>query len=247
MIQQMLREMLEISKGPEHGLNVQAKVSRKLALCQRLLTFFEENKSLSNLQSLEYLSTALMISAKLFENEEDVKSFKKHAKCCNQPTSLLKSIELEILNKFSWNIEHFCMVDYGLNFMSNYFFRFSDFIVLNNPNTEVNFFTVFVKKFDTNLRSVLSILQLPLEELNVNLPIALMGSLESQDYLKVLTPLLNSFKNTLVRVIKEHCFKSKLNGIFVLLLIIQLKEYLFGVEYLLFHKIKMWISEAISR
>jgi hypothetical protein len=243
----MLQGMLEISKLPEYDMSVQSKISRKLALCQRLKTFFDESKSLSNLNSLEYQSTALMISAKMFENEEDVKSFKKHGKCCGQSTMLLKSIELEILGKYSWEIDHFCTVDFALDFIANHFWRSSDFMLFDADELNLNFFAIFGKKFGVNTRSMASALKIPFEDLVLEVQVCEMKNLDEDDRSFVFSTLLNSFKNIYIKVLKEYCFKSKLRIVFCLLTIIQLKEYFFGVEYHLFNKMLGFIRDTISR
>lgn len=243
----MLQEMLEISKLPQYELSVQAKISRKLALCQRLKTFFNDSKSLTNLNSLEYQSTALMISAKLFENEEDVKSFKKHGKCCGQQTALLKSIELELLGKYSWEIEHFCCVDFALDFIANNFFRCSDFLLFDSEEKNFKFFAIFGKKIGVNTRSLTSVLKIPFEEMVLNVNVCQIEDLNEEDCSYVFSTLLNSFKNIYIKVLRENCFKSKLRIIFVLFTILQLKEYFFGVEFYLFNKMQGLIQDTISR
>lgn len=239
----MLQEMLELSRGPELGLAVQEKITRKLALCQRLQNFFEDNKTLSKLRSFEYVSTALMISAKLFENEEDVKSFKKHSKCCKQPTSALKDIELRILDRYSWSIDHSCLVDLGLSFISNTLFRSED--LLHIPEHGVPFDVVghLRRRLGHGLAGASELLGRAGSEVRVTRA----GDLSVEKQASILQPLLNSFKNCLLRLMREHCFKSNLKGFLPIFLILHLKAFHVGVEYHLFHVSRKALCRRLTR
>lgn len=243
----MLQEMLELSKGPKFGLLIQEKITRKISLCQRLQNFFEDSKCLTSLQSFEYLSTGLMISAKLFENEEDVKSFKKHSKVCNRSTNLLKSIELEILNKYSWEVDHSCLIDLGLNFICNYLYRSMDFIHFGTNTINYNTFTFLEDKLNVDLTNMKDILDISPTNFKLEVNMVQISHLSNENISLIVTPLLNSFKNCFLKLLKENCFKSNLKAILVIFLILQLKEYYHGIDYLLFNKVKSALCNLISR
>lgn len=246
MIRRMLQEMFEWSRGPELGLAVQEKITRKIALCHRLQNFFEENKSLSSLQSFEYLSTALMISAKLFENEEDVKSFKKHSKCCNQSASFLKNVELKILNRYSWQIDHSCLVDFGLNFISNFLFRSNDLIHSVDFGAAFDLTNHFCDRIGHEEAGLTELVSRAGKD-PILAKVARVGSLSPEKQASILHPLLNSFKNCLLKLIREKCFKSNLKGFLALFLVLQLKEFHVGIEYHVFHLSRKAICKSLAR
>lgn len=242
----MLQQMLELSRSPELELPVQEKITRKIALCHRLQNFFQENKGVASLQSFEYLSTALMISAKLFENEEDVKSFKKHSKVCDQSTAFLKAVELKILNRYSWNVDHACLVDFGLNFVANFLLRPADLLHFGEPRGDAPFdvcahFERSCGPLPAGLRELLA------GDCGVQVSVCRAGALSREKQTSILFPLLNSFKNCFLKLLREVCFKSNLKGFLVVFLVLQLKEFLLGADFHVFALFRRTLCRALGR
>jgi hypothetical protein len=188
-----------------------------------------------------------MISAKLFENEEDVKSFKKHSKVCNTSTNFLKSIELEILNKYSWEVDHSCLIDFGLNFICNYLFRSSDLIHFGAHTVHYDTFLFLEEKFNINASELQNYLQIAPESCSIEIDITSVSELSEKNLSLIITPLLNSFKNCFLKLLKENRFKSNLKTVLVVFLILQLKEYYNGIDYLLFDHMKTSLRNSLIR
>lgn len=246
--------MLEKSKSPQFGLNLQSKISRKLSLCQKLQSFFEETKKIPELKSFEYLSTSLMISAKIFENEEDVKTFVKHSRYSNRSSEFLKSVELEILEKKEWNLDHSSLFDFGMHYMSNHLFRSKDIVIIpgifkkSRLDRFASIFDFFQHKvgIEANLfeRLAFSIFKGKLKKIILK-PMRFIGDLEKDHLKKLREGIMKHFAIILKSIIKQFIFKSNLKIVFVIFVIIHLKEWLFGADFIMFYQIKEYLSSLI--
>ena len=236
--------MLEKAKDAQFGVQLQSKITRKLTLCQKLQSFFDESKNMDQLRSIEYLSTSLMISAKIFENEENIKTFNKHSRICSRSVNTLQSIELKILEQKKWLIDHSSIYDFGIHFMSNYLFRNNDLVFIDKPksNSKENLLDlslliesqIFGNSCQSStIKNILKLNKVFGRFKTKSLKLIQNISIPKKE--KILKKLQSEFSKTCKNVLIENNFKSSFKIIFVTYLMVFFKQFFFGNEYLIFY------------
>ena len=254
MIKLHLRDLLEYSKDFNFENLFQSKISRKLSLCQKLQNFFEDSKSLTNLRSLEFLSTSLMISAKMFENEEEVKTFKKHAKICSRSIGHLKGIELDILSKLNWNLKHYCVFDFGLFYFSNYLFVNQDLIhVSRSADFEYQFMDLdsyIANKLGLNsldMKKIKSMLDYSEKKNKIIKPIVRVKDIHKKDFINHIKIVFSNFESILKLIHLKFVFKSEIKVIIGIYILLYLKEYHSSAVYSTYYQFKQFMCSTVKR
>ena len=242
-----------MSRQPKFGLSLQNKISRKLSLCQKLQAFFDECKSLVKLSSLEILSTSLMISAKVFENEEEVKTFKKHAKYCGKSIDHLKGVELDLLGKFNWNVPHSSMTDFALFYFSNLLFRDSDIIRLEkgcgfdyNWQDFHSFFAMGLGLASPDFKALRAMLGGGKKKKFLE-PVVLVRHLKKENLNSVAAEILLNYKTIIKIIHHKFAFKSNLRNAMGAFILIWLKEYQVGKTFSTYLLVKDFLCFPIRR
>jgi hypothetical protein len=195
----------------------------------------------------------MMISAKIFENEEEVKTFKKHAKYSSKSISYLKGVELELLGKLNWNLPHFCCLDYALYYFSNFLFRESDLIHVSRKHnleyqwndfhslvgqtlrltpSEMNFVKVFMKNSKRGKQWSKVFVRVK--------------DVDSQDFEKLSEEIFKNYESIIKGVNLQFACKSELRVILTVYILICLKQYHIGQGFLSFHFVKEYFCTTIK-
>ena len=196
----------------------------------------------------------MMISAKIFENEEDVKTFKKHAKYSSKSISYLKGVELELLGRLDWNVDHSSTLDFGLYYYANFLFRasdpiqtaslkgleykWSDFHTLLGTRlglnaSEVNFVKVVVDNQKMIHRASKVFVQV--------------SGIDSSDLEAVSSEILKDYKAVVRGLSLRLAFKSKLNLVLTVYVLVFLKQFHVGCAFTTFHFVKEYLCSSIRR
>lgn len=225
-----------------------------MSLCQKLQSFFEEAKTLASLRSVEFLSTALMISAKIFENEEEVKTFKKHAKFCTRSIDFLKSVELELLGKLNWNVDHSCVLDFGLHYFSNFLFHADDSIhvdrQLNFDFDWVDFHSHLGKQLGLGTAEVSLVRNMfgadfqAKKKLN---PIVHVRHLRAKDFRLLAHKIFANLAVIVKSILGKVVLKSQVKILLIVYLLVFLKEVHVGRGFFIFQNVKDYFCATLTR
>jgi hypothetical protein len=225
-----------------------------MSLCQKLQNFFEESKSFTNLCSLEYISTSLMISAKIFENEEEVKTFKKHAKFCNRSIEFLKAIELELLGKLNWNIDHSCIFDFGIYYFSNYLFHNQDLIQIGRNNdieySWIDFHSYMGSTLGLGSKDISSVREMFYNNRKMKKilsPVIQVQHIKKNDFNRLTRVIMSNFSSVLKSIQLKYALKSNVKIILVTYLLIFLKEYFLSKTYTTYQVFKEYLCSSILK
>ena len=224
--------------------NIKENILKKLNLCQKLKNYFEEDKLEQKFDSLETLTTSLMISAKIFENEENVKTFKKHEKVCQVPMEDLKKIELNLMRFKKWELQHFCIYDFSLFVFTQKLFCADDLIETSNVSLNLN--KIFRTKFENLLNEFGD--KFGDHFLNKNL-FKKVQIIKNLDFKK--KNLFREFKiyffEGLKLILQNFVLKSDFKFLFCIILCLFTKEILFGADYIVFKNFNEELLNIIQK
>lgn len=234
----------EKAKEIEFIDSVKDNILSKLNLCQKLKKYFEEDKESHKLDSLEYSTTSLMISAKIFENEENIKTFKRHEKICQTPMNILKKIELHIMNIKKWNLEHFCVYDFAMFIFTQKIFSYDDLIISDNNSLSLN--EIIKIKFGVANKNFLKKIDQELLNMNLSNQIIFFGQF-SKSKQKILNDFKLYFFETLKNLYTNYVFKSDMKYFLMIIFCVFIKEFLFGADYFVFFQFVRKSFELVHR
>lgn len=206
---------------------------KKLHLCQKLKNYFIEDKEKQQLDSLEFLTTSLMISAKIFENEEDVKTFKSHEKICQTKMKVLKKIELDIMNIKEWNIQHFCMYDFSLFIFTQKLFIQNDLVIVEGSSVSLR--EIIKSKFSVERQDLFNKFERGFFNKSYSNKVGFIGQ-HQKSKRKILKDFKFYFTNAMRQLLCKFCFRSDIKFLFVILMCVYCKELFFGADYFVFYK-----------
>ena len=249
LIYQVLKVLLEKVRAKEFPAELKHKITRKLGVCEKLIMFFDENKKTTALRSFEYVSTGVMISAKIFENEENVRTFAKHSQFCDASTKKLKSIELEFLERSKWNIDHESLIDFGLHFISNFLLRANDLVKNTNKNAARVMVSAKVKSRlgKDNIEFLDSICGIKFPDFLASEKAKVVGSWKKEDIEKYSQTIFGDFKVVFREILKKFVLKSSLKAILVMWTALLVKEAHCGVEFWVRYKLRMNLIEQLQK
>lgn len=226
------------------GSSVKENILKKINLCQKLKNYFEDDKETQKLDSIEYLTTSLMISAKIFENEENVKTFKRHEKICQTKMSVLKKIELDIMNIKKWNLQHFCVYDFSLFIFTQKLFQYDDLIISENHSLSLK--EIIKVKFGVSRNNIFEKIDQKFLNKNYSNKIEFIGQSKKLKK-KILKDFKFYFFEALKMLLTNFVFKSDLKYLFMIIFTIFTKEFLFGADYFVFTQFIKGSFELIQR
>ena len=195
-----------------------------------------------------------MISAKIFENEEEVKTFKKHAKFCSRSINFLKDVELELLGKLNWNVEHSGLFDFGIYYFSNFLFLDRDLIyVSRNCSFEYNWIN-----FHTYMGSVLGIGSKEITNIKemfhnnrkmkkILNPVIQVQHLDKVDFNQISEVIFKNFFIILKSIQIKYAFKSKIKIMLIVFILIFLKEFYVSKTFSTYHTFKDYLCSSILK
>jgi hypothetical protein len=195
-----------------------------------------------------------MISAKIFENEEEVKTFKKHAKFCSRSIESLKDIELELLSKLNWNIDHSSIFDFGIYYFSNFLFLDKDLIYVSRSCTfEYNWID-----FHTYVGSVLGLGSKEINNIRemfynnrkmkkILNPIIQVQHLDKKDFNQISEVIFKNFFMILKSVQLKYALKSKIKIMLITYILIFLKEFFISKTYSTYQTFKEYLCSSVLK
>lgn len=249
LIYQVLKVLLEKVKSNEFPSDLKHKITRKLGVCEKLIMFFDENKKTTALRSFEYISTAVMISAKIFENEENVRTFAKHSQFCDASTKKLKSIELEFLERSEWDIDHESLIDFGLHFVSNFLFRQNDLVKDLTKKKQAGQKLVHIKSLigKDNSEFLEVICGQKMGDFLKNQSVRSVDSWSEEEAKKISKTIYGDFKVVLREILKKYVLKSSLRAILIMWTAILVKEAHCGMGFWIRYKLKTALIENLEK
>lgn len=195
-----------------------------------------------------------MISAKIFENEEEVKTFKKHAKFCTRSIDFLKNVELELLAKLEWNVDHSCLLDAGLHYFSNFLFRDADLVFVdrqfNFEHDWTDFHSHLAEGLGLGLADVSALRRIFAGDFKAKRklnPIVQVRHVPHKHMRSLVHRVFVNFGAILKSVQNKMALKSQIKIVLMVYLLIYLKEAHVGRSYFVFQNVKDYFCATLLR
>lgn len=195
-----------------------------------------------------------MVSAKLFENEEEVKTFKKHAKVCARPVDFLKGVELDLLERLRWNVRHASLLDAGLHFFCGSLFREGDLVRVDRALGLEHRCTDFHSHLGAELglaraevASVRRLFAPHFPRRGALPPLVQVRHVRPGDRRALAAKVFADFEQLVQSLTGKFVLKSGLKGVMAVHLLVLLKEAHVGREFSLYKDLKDYFCAALLR